>query len=95
MSAAHVRRGGGGRANARKPAPKVTVPKKLARKLPVSHARANRILGLTFAGFLLVMGAAVIFALDLPAKAERSAGAAIGRAGFTVSGYQIVGLHHM
>ena len=27
MSAAHVRRGGGGRANARKPAPKVTVPR--------------------------------------------------------------------
>jgi cell division protein FtsQ len=37
----------------------------------------------------------VIVALDIPAKAERSAGAAIGHAGFTVSGYQIVGLKHM
>ena len=34
-------------------------------------------------------------ALDIPAKAERSAGSAIGEAGFTVSGYQIVGLNHM
>ncbi len=96
MSASHVRRGGGGmRANARKSPPKVTVPKKLARKLPVSHARANRMLGLAFGGFMLALGLFVAIALDIPAKAERSAGAAIGRAGFTVSGYQIVGLRHM
>ena len=95
MSAAHVRRGGGGRARARKSAPKVAVPKKLARRLPVTQARANRIAGLTFAAFLLVLAAVVIVALDIPAKAQRSAGAAIGRAGFTVSGYQIVGLKHM
>ena len=37
----------------------------------------------------------MLVALDIPAKAERSAGGAIGRAGFTVSGYQIVGLNHM
>jgi cell division protein FtsQ len=95
MSAAHVRRGGGARANTRKSAPKVSVPKKFAKRLPVTHARANKIAGLTFAGFLLAIGAVVIVALDIPAKAERSAGAAIGRAGFTVSGYQIVGLRHM
>jgi cell division protein FtsQ len=95
MSASHVRRGGGTRANARKSPPKVTVPKKLARKLPVSHARANRMLGLAFGGFMLALGLFVAIALDLPAKAKRSAGAAIGRAGFTVSGYQIVGLKHM
>ena len=95
MSASHVRRGGGGRANARKPAPKVTVPKKIAKRLPVTHARANKIAGLTFAAFLLVIAAVVVVALDIPAKAERSAGAAVGRAGFTVGGYQIVGLRHM
>lgn len=95
MSAAHVRRGGGGRANARKPAPKVAVPKKIAKRLPVTHARANKIAGLTFAAFLLALAAVVVVALDIPAKAERSAGAAIGRAGFTVSGYQIVGLKNM
>jgi len=44
------------RANARKSPPKVTVPKKLARKLPVSHARANRMLGLAFGGFMLALG---------------------------------------
>ena len=95
MSAAHVRRGGGGRASTRKAAPKVAVPKKIAKKLPVSHARANKIAGLAFGGFMLAIVAVVIVALDIPAKAERSAGAAIGNAGFTVSGYQIVGLKHM
>ena len=36
-----------------------------------------------------------LVALDIPAKAERSAGTAVGRAGFMVSGYQIVGLNHL
>ena len=95
MSAAHVRRGGGARVNTRKPAPKVTVPKKIAKRLPVDQARANKLAGFAFIAFLLAIGAVVIVALDIPAKAERTAGAAIGRAGFTVSGYQIVGLRHM
>ena len=95
MSAAHVRRGGGARVSTRKSAPKVTVPKKIAKRLPVDQARANKIAGLTFAGFVLALGVVVIVALDIPAKAERSAGALVGRAGFTVSGYQIVGLKHM
>jgi cell division protein FtsQ len=92
MSAAHVRRGGGARSKPRK---QVTVPKKIAKRLPVTHARANKIAGLTFAAFLVAIALIVIVALDIPAKAERTAGAAIGRAGFTVSGYQIVGLKHM
>ena len=37
----------------------------------------------------------VLVALDIPARAERAAGTAIGQAGFTVSGYQIVGINHM
>jgi cell division protein FtsQ len=92
MSAAHVRRGGGSRT--KKPA-KVSVPKKIAKKLPVNQKRANKVAGVVFGGFLLAIGAVVLLALDIPAKAERAAGAAIGQAGFTVSGYQIVGLHHM
>lgn len=92
MSAAHVRRGGGARSKPRK---QVAVPKKIAKRLPVTHARANKIAGLTFAAFLVAIALIVIVALDIPAKAERTAGAAIGRAGFTVSGYQIVGLKHM
>src|SRR3954463_13528776 len=94
MSAAHVRRGGAGRAKARKPS-KVAVPKKIAKRLPVDQARANKLAGLVFAAFVLAIGVVVIIALDIPAKAEKVAGAAIGRAGFTVSGYQIVGLNHM
>jgi cell division protein FtsQ len=92
MSAAHVRRGGSGRAKPRK---QVAVPKKIAKRLPVDQARANRLLSLAFGGFVLAIVVVVIIALDIPAKAERSAGAVIGRAGFTVSGYQIVGLRHM
>jgi len=94
MSAAHVRRGGSGRAKPRK-ATKVAVPKKIAKRLPVDQARANKIAGLVFGAFLLAIGVVVLVALDIPAKAERMAGNATGRAGFTVSGYQIVGLNHM
>jgi cell division protein FtsQ len=91
MSAAHVRRG---RSKPRKSA-KVAVPKKIAKRLPVNHARANKLAGLVFGAFLLAIGLVVLVALDIPAKAERAAGTAVGEAGFTVSGYQIVGLRHM
>lgn len=94
MSAAHVRRGGAARSKPRKQA-KVSVPKKIAKKFPVDQQRANKIAGLVFGGFLLALAVVVLLALDIPAKAERAAGTAIGDAGFTVSGYQIVGLHHM
>jgi cell division protein FtsQ len=94
MSAAHVRRGGSARAKAKKPS-KVAVPKKIARRLPVDQARVNRIAALVFGAFMLAIGLVVVVALDIPAKAERAAGAAVGRAGFTVSGYQIVGINHM
>jgi cell division protein FtsQ len=94
MSASHVRRGAAARTKSRKPA-KVSVPRKIAKKLPVDQKRANKIAGLFLGGFLLAIALVVLIALDIPAKAERAAGTAIGRAGFTVSGYQIVGLHHM
>jgi cell division protein FtsQ len=94
MSAAHVRRGAGGRAKTRKSA-KVAVPKKIAKRLPVNQARANKLAGLVFAAFMLAIGLVVLVALDIPAKAERAAASAVGHAGFMVSGYQIVGLAHM
>jgi cell division protein FtsQ len=94
VSAAHVRRGQTGRSRARQPA-KVAVPKKIAKRLPVDQARANRLATLVLAAFLLAIAMVVVVALDIPAKAERLAGGAIGRAGFTVSGYQIVGLNHL
>jgi cell division protein FtsQ len=93
MSAAHVRRGGAARAKTRKPTK--VVPKRIAKKLPLDQARANKIAGLVFAGFLLAIGLVVLVALDIPAKAERAAGAAVGDAGFIVSGYQISGINHM
>jgi len=94
MSAAHVRRGGAARAKPKRAA-KVAVPKKIAKRLPVDQARANKLAGLIFVAFMLAIGLVVLVALDIPAKAERMAGAAVGEAGFTVSGYQIVGLKHM
>ncbi len=94
MSAAHVRRGSGGRAKPQRPA-RVTVPKKIAAKLPVTQARANRLAGLAFAAFLLAIGIVVLIALDVPAKAAAAAGGAMGRAGFVVDGYQIVGINRM
>lgn len=93
MSAAHVRRGGGTRAKPRK-AP-VQVSKRIAKKLPVDQARANKLAGAAFGLFLLAIGIVALIALDIPSKAATSAGAAMGRAGFVVNGYQIVGLRHM
>lgn len=94
MSAAHVRRGGAARAKTRKQT-KVAVPKNIAKRLPIDQARANKIAGFVFGGFVLAIGAVVLIALDIPAKAERAAGTAVGHAGFRVSGYQIVGINHM
>ena len=94
MTAAHVRRGGAARARPRKPS-KVAVPKKIAKRLPVDQARVNKIAALVFGAFMLAIALVVLIALDIPAKAERVAAAAVGRAGFTVSGYQIVGINHM
>ena len=93
-AAAHVRRGASARSKPRKSA-KVAMPKKVAKKLPMNQARANKVAGLVFGAFMLAVGLVVLVALDIPAKAERSAAAAVGHAGFTVSGYQIVGLNHM
>jgi len=93
MSAAHVRRGGA-RAKPKKQ-PTVAMPKKIAKRLPVDQARANKMAGLVFGAFVLAIALVVLIALDIPAKAERAAGSIVGRAGFRVSGYQIVGINHM
>ena len=57
MSAAHVRRGGAGARQARKKPSKVAVPKKIAKRLPVDQARANKVAGLVFGAFMLAIGA--------------------------------------
>ncbi len=91
MSAAHVRRGAPVRPKARKAAPRVS--KRTTGK--AGRSRTNRLAGLAFAAFLVAIGVVVLIALDIPSKAATSAGAAAGRAGFTVNGYQIVGLNRM
>ncbi|MDQ3478590.1 MAG: cell division protein FtsQ/DivIB [Pseudomonadota bacterium] len=90
---ARVRRGGG--APKRKAAQRVQVPRKLARKLPVSHARANRWAAAAFGLFLALIAAVVLVALDVPAKAMNAAGEAVGDAGFRVSRVDVTGIRNM
>ena len=93
MTAARVQRGGGARP--RKPAPRVAVPKKIAKRLPVDQARVNRWAGITFGLFLALIAAVVLVALDLPNRLMTAAGEAIGRAGFTVKRVDVVGIANM
>src|SRR5437763_1409353 len=74
---------------------KVVVPKRVVAKLPVDQDQANSLARGAFALFVLAMAAVAIVALDLPAKAGNALGASLGRAGFAVDGYQIVGLNHL
>jgi len=92
MTAARVRRGAAPRHRA---APKVAVPKKIAKRLPVDQARANRLAGIAFGLFLTIIAAVTIVALGLPQKLWTATGEAIGRAGFTVKRVDVVGIHHM
>ena len=93
MGAARVKRGGSGRS--RKAPPRVSVPKKIAKNLPVDQARANRLATFAFTGFLALIAVSVAVALDIPAKAMTQAGEAIGRAGFTVDRVDIKGIERM
>ncbi len=93
MTAARVRRGAA--AKTRKSAPRVTVPKRIARRIPVSEARINRWAAIAFGLFLALIAAVVLVALDVPHRATVSLGEAIGRAGFTVKRVDVVGIRHM
>jgi cell division protein FtsQ len=90
---ARVRRGA--TAGKRKAAPRVQVPKRIAKKLPVSHANANRWAAVAFGLFLALIAAVVLVALDLPAKAMNAAGEAVGDAGFRVSRVDVSGIRNM
>ena len=78
----------------RKAAPK-SMSRKIAARLPVEQARANRMARYAFGLFATAIVAVAIVALDLPAKAGIAIGDALGQAGFAVNGYQIVGLNKM
>lgn len=93
MTTARVRRGAAPKS--RKAAPRVTVPKKIAKRIPVDEARINRWAAIAFGLFLALIAAVVLVALDVPHRAMVSLGEAIGRAGFTVKRVDVVGIHHM
>lgn len=94
MSAAHVRRGASGRAKTRKGS-RVSVPKKLAAKLPVKEAQANRILHWAFGLFVVAIAGAALIALDMPSKIGLATGEAVGDAGFRVKSIDVRGIKRM
>ena len=94
MGAAHVKRGGGARTPARKPS-RVAVPKKLARKLSVEQAEANRLATWAFGLFVTAIAIVSLVALDVPGKLALAAGEAVGDAGFRVRSVAVRGTQRM
>ena len=97
MSANRVRRGasGGGRRSARNSKARVAVPKKIASKLPMKQAQANRLATWMFGLFVLALAAVAAIALELPAKLGRLAGESVGAAGFRVRTVEVQGTRRM
>ena len=95
MSAAHVRRGASGRAGSRKGGSRVSVPKRLASRLPVREAEANRLAGWVFGLFVVAIAGAAMYALDIPARVATAAGEAVGDAGFRVKSIDVRGIRRM
>lgn len=94
MGAAHVKRGNGARTRSRTTAPRV-VPKKLARKLSVEQAQANRLATWAFGLFVGAIVIVSMVALDVPAKLGLAAGEAVGDAGFRVRSVAVRGTRRM
>jgi cell division protein FtsQ len=94
VSTAHVRRGASGRSRSKKAA-RVSVPRKLASKLPVKEAQANRLAGWAFSLFVLAIAGVALVALDVPAKVGVAAGEAVGDAGFRVKSIDVRGIKRM
>lgn len=93
MSAAHFRRGASGRS--RKAGSRVSVPKKLAARLPVKQAEANRLAGWAFGLFVVAIAGVALVALDVPGKLALAAGEVVGDAGFRVKRVDIQGIRRM
>jgi len=94
VSAAHVRRGPPGRSRPKKPGG-VSVPRKLASRLPVKQAEANRLAAGAFGLFALAVVGVALVALDIPSKAALAAGEAVGNAGFRVKSVDVQGIKRM
>ncbi len=95
MSAAHVRRGSSSGRKARKGARKVSVPRKIADKLPVRQDSANALARWMFGLFAAGAAALALVALDVPAKLTTAAGEAVGDAGFRVRSVDVQGIRRM
>ena len=89
--------GGGRRAGrgSRKGSSRVSVPKKLAARLPVKEAQANKLAGWAFGLFALAIAGAALVALDVPNKVGLAAGEAVGDAGFRVRSVDVQGIKRM
>lgn len=94
MSAAHVRRGGAS-GRSRKAPSRGSVGKKIAAKLPVKEAEANRLAGWAFGLFVVAIAGVALVALDVPSKLALAAGEAVGDAGFRVKSVDIQGIRRM
>jgi len=92
VSAAHVRRGSG---RSRKASSRVSVPKRLASKLPVKESEANRLATWLFGLFALAIVGVALVALDVPNKVALAAGEVVGDAGFRVKSVDIQGIRRM
>jgi cell division protein FtsQ len=95
MSATRVRRGSGGRPAARKSSGRVAVPRKIASKLPMEQAQANRLARWMFGLFVAAIAIVAAIALGLPAKIGTAAGEAVGEAGFRVRSVEVQGTRRM
>ena len=95
MSAVHVRRGSSGRSRPRKAPSRGSVSKRIASKLPVEQAQANRLAAWAFGLFVLAISGVALVALDVPAKLGQAAGEAVGNAGFRVKSVDVQGLKKM
>ena len=94
MSAAHVRRGASGRSRPKKGA-RASVPQRLASRLPVKHAQANKLAGWAFGLFVLAIAGAALVALEVPSKLGVAVGEAVGDAGFRVKSVDVQGIRRM
>ena len=95
MSAAHVRRGSGGAKRPRKASRRVSMPKKIADRLPVKQASANALARWMFGLFAAGAVALALVALEVPAKVGVAAGEAMGEAGFRVRSVDVQGIQRM
>jgi len=71
------------------------VPKKLARKLSVEQAEANRLATWAFGLFVVAIAIVSLIALEVPSKLALAAGEAVGDAGFRVRSVAVRGTQRM